>query len=118
MRLARRLLAVLVFTGLLVGGWLFADNNSQLVRVYHPAGEIGEVKLWLALLISFASGLGIAAAVGLVRGARLRLIARRYRKIITGLQGEVHQLRNLPLSDQDPAGEESSETRSGLERGS
>ena len=118
MRLARRLFAFVVFAGLLVGGWYFAANNSELVTVYHPAGKVGEVKLWIALLSAFGSGVGIAAAIGLVRGARIRLVSRRYRRLITGLQAEVHQLRSLPLSDQASSDDELFEARSGLERGS
>ena len=30
--------------------------------------------------------------------ARLRLEAHRYRKAVRGLEAEVHQLRNLPLT--------------------
>jgi hypothetical protein len=30
--------------------------------------------------------------------AQLRLATRRYRKAVHGLESEVHQLRNLPLS--------------------
>ena len=118
MRLARRLFAFVVFAGLLVGGWYFAANNSELVTVYHPGGELGEVKLWLALLSAFGSGMGIAAVIGLVRGTKIRLASRRYRKLIAGLQAEVHQLRSLPLSDQAPSGDELIGARSGLERGS
>ena len=51
MVLARRLLAACVFVALLVGGWYFAARNSAAVRVHHPGGEIGEVKLWVALAI-------------------------------------------------------------------
>ena len=118
MLLARRLFAFVVFVGLLVGGWHFAAQNSAVVDVYYPTGKIGEVKLWLALLAAFGSGAGIAAMIGLVRGARIRLASRRYRKLIAGLQAEVHQLRSLPLSEQPSPGDESFGDRSGLERGS
>ena len=103
---ARRLIALAAFVGFLVGGWHFAAQNSALVDVYHPAGKIAGVKLWLALLTAFGSGLGIAALIGLVRGARIRLASRRYRKLIAGLQAEVHQLRSLPLSEQVSSGDE------------
>ena len=118
MRLVRKLFALVAFVGLLVGGWHFAADNSELVTVYHPAGEIGEVSLWKALLIAFGSGAGIAAMVGLVRGARLRLVSRRYRKEIAGLEAEVHQLRSLPLSEGEPSGAPELEAGDVLERGS
>ena len=118
MRLVRRLFALVVFVGLLVGGWHFAAQNSGLVTVYHPGGELGEVTLWRALLIAFGSGAGIAAMVALVRGAKLRLVSRRYRKAIHGLEAEVHQLRSLPLSEPKASGDSDLGFGDGLERGS
>jgi hypothetical protein len=31
------------------------------------------------------------------------LVARRYRKVVRGLESEIHQLRNLPLAGTDSA---------------
>ena len=118
MRLARRLFAALVFVGLLVGGWRFAADNSGLVTVYHPGGELGEVTLWKALLIAFGSGAGLATMLALVREARIRLVSRRYRKVIVGLEAEVHQLRSLPLSEPKASGDSDLGIGDGLERGS
>ncbi len=98
MVLVRRLLFGCAFLALLVGGWYFAAKNSSLVIIHHPAGEFGEVKLWVALMAAFGSGLALASLVGAYRGARVRFVARRYRKLVAGLQAEVHQLRSLPLS--------------------
>jgi uncharacterized integral membrane protein len=103
MVMLRRVLLGLSFVALLVGGWRFAAQNSDLVKVSYLAGETPSVALWLALL--FAFGLG-ALVAGLFTGlglARTRLLARRYRKAVAGLEAEVHQLRNLPLIDEDPA---------------
>jgi len=100
MLVARRLIAIIVFVGVLVAGWHFAARNSTSITVHHPAGEIGEVPLWVALLLAFGSGVFITSVVGMVRGARIRLVSRRYRKLVESLQAEVHQLRSLPLSDQ------------------
>jgi uncharacterized integral membrane protein len=118
MRLARRLFAFLVFVGVLVGGWHFAAHNSELVTVYHPGGEFGEVTLWKALLIAFSSGAAIVAIHGLVREARIRLVSRRYRKAIVGLEAEVHQLRSLPISDSAVSSQSVRGAGDGLERGS
>ena len=114
MRLTRRLLTAAIFVALLVGGWYFAALNSAAVVVHHPGGELAEVKLWVALLASFGLGVGISALIGGVRGARMRLVARRYRKLVDGLQAEIHQLRSLPLAtDQAQPGD-----AGGAERGS
>jgi uncharacterized integral membrane protein len=118
MRLARRLLAIIVFVGLLFAGWQFADNNAQLVPVYYPGGEFAARALWVVLLAAFGSGVVLATLVAVVRGARIRLVSRRYRKLVDSLQAEVHQLRSLPLSEQPQTLDSGSVSPAGLERGS
>ena len=118
MKLARRLLTVVVFVGLLVAGWKFAASNAQLVPVYYPGGEFAARALWVVLLVAFGSGVVLTALVAAVRGARLRLVSRRYRKLIDSLQAEVHQLRSLPLSEQPQTPKSGSIPPAGLERGS
>jgi len=102
MKLLRRLLGIALFVGVLVLGWRFASDHGEIVTVKLPGLAPMEVALWMALLVSGAVG---AVAVGILaslRVARLGLEARHYRKVIRGLEAEVHQLRNLPLSDEDP----------------
>ncbi len=118
MRLARRLLAIAVFAGLLVAGWQFAANNAQPVPVYYPGGEFAGRALWVVLLVAFGSGVVLSALVAVVRGARIRLVSRRYRKLVDSLQAEVHQLRSLPLSEQPRTLSSDSAPPAGLERGS
>ncbi len=118
MKLARRLLTIVVFVGLLVAGWKFADSNDKAVPVYYPGGEFGEHALWVVLLVAFGSGVVLTALVAVVRGARLRLVSRRYRKLVDSLQAEVHQLRSLPLSEQPRTLDSDSVLPAGLERGS
>ena len=95
MLLARRLISLAAFVGLLVGGWYFAANNSGSVVVHHPGGELGEFKIWAALAGTFGVGVALTALIAIYRGARMRLVLRRYRKMLDGLQAEIHQLRNL-----------------------
>lgn len=103
MQVVRRLLGVGLFVAVLVVGWRFAAENSARVTIDMLVSEIDGVSLWAALLVSFASGAAAAGAIGLYRVARLGLVARRYRKAVRGLEAEVHQLRNLPLSTDAPA---------------
>jgi uncharacterized integral membrane protein len=117
MRLARRLITVVVFVGLLVAGWKFAASNGQLVPVHYPGGKFEDRALWFVLLVAFGSGVALTAIIASVRGARIRLVSRRYRKLVDGLQAEVHQLRSLPLSDEQAPKSDSKPTP-GLERGS
>ena len=116
MVLARRLLVVCVFVAMLVGGWQLASKNSASVVVNHPAGELGEFKLWVVLGGSFALGVVSTALVSIYRGTRMRLAARRYRKLLANLQSEIHQLRNLPLVE--PQRKSAGAPADGLERGS
>ncbi len=118
MRLTRRLLAIVVFAGLLVAGWQFAASNAQPVPVHYPGGEFAGRALWVVLLVAFGSGAVLAALVAVVRGARIRLVSRRYRKLVESLQAEVHQLRSLPLAEQPTTPDSGSVPPAGLERGS
>jgi len=117
MKLARRLITVVVFVALLVAGWKFANSNASPVSVHYPGGEFAARALWVVVLVAFGAGFGLAVLIATVRGARIRLVSRRYRKLVDSLQSEVHQLRSLPLSEQQAPDSNSAPT-SGLERGS
>jgi hypothetical protein len=73
------------------------------VTVSYAFGQFPPVPQWLALLAAFAVGAAAAGLIGLYQVAKLRLVARRYRKTVRGLEAEVHQLRTLPLSSDEPA---------------
>jgi uncharacterized integral membrane protein len=101
MRWTRRVIGGALFLVLLVGGWRFAAENSGSVTVHYLLGRSGEVAIWAALLGAFGAGAALVALLSLLQTARLRLEARRYRKVVRGLEAEVHQLRNLPLAPDD-----------------
>jgi len=101
MRFARKLLVAALFVGVLVLGWRFAADHSALVVIKIPAVEDVEVPLWMTLLVSFAIGAASTGALAAMQLARQGLLSRRYRKIIRDLEAEVHQLRNLPLSEEE-----------------
>lgn len=107
MRLARRLLVVAVFGALFFLAWRFAADNSGVVTIKTPVWEGGEVSLWIGLLAAFALGAIVTGLVAAYQVARLGLLGRQYRKIIRRLESEVHQLRNLPLTEDDSASEDS-----------
>lgn len=97
MRSVRRLIAVAIFVAALVVGWRFANANLEPVSVHYLLGAIDGIPLWAALVASFAAGAVVVGLGALVPLARLALTARRWRKVARGLEGELHQLRNLPL---------------------
>jgi uncharacterized membrane protein YciS (DUF1049 family) len=103
MQIARSLLRLVVFAGLLIAGWRFAAVNSTAIDVDYLVGTSSGVQLWVVLAVTFASGAaaaGAPAAYALVRGQLLR---RRYSTKLAGLEAEVHQLRNLPLVGDEAA---------------
>jgi len=97
-RWIRRGLLLAVFAAALVGGWRFAARNGAPVSVDLLVTTTGEAPMWLVLLVAFAAGAALVGAAALYRLAVLGLVARRYRKKLSGLEAEVHQLRNLPLA--------------------
>jgi uncharacterized integral membrane protein len=96
MRWARRWIAVALVIAALVGVWALAHENQAPVHMSYLWGSV-ELPLWQALLCFFAGGFAVAGTGWLWHGVRARLIERRYRKAVGGLEAEIHQLRNLPL---------------------
>jgi hypothetical protein len=101
MQLARRLVGAALFVAVLVLGWRFAADHSSEVVIRNPVTGDMQVTLWLALLVAFGVGVVSTGALASLKLARQGLISRRYRKVIRGLEAEVHQLRNLPLDGED-----------------
>jgi hypothetical protein len=96
MRWVRRWIGVALIAVVLIGGWSLKAENSDRVDVDFLFGEV-QLELWEALLLAFGAGFALAGAGWLWSGLRSRMIERRYRKEVGGLEAEVHQLRNLPL---------------------
>lgn len=123
MQLARKLVLVAIFVGVMVFGWRFAADHSSAVVIRNPVSGDLEVSLWMALIASFGLGVVLTGSLAAVKLARQGLLSRRYRKVIRGLESEVHQLRSLPLSSDeapavgDPAAGETPEAERALGRG-
>jgi uncharacterized integral membrane protein len=98
-----RLLWAVSFVGVLVFGWWFAAANAAPVPISYVFGELAPKPLWLALLAAFAAGAALAGLIGVYQALKRGLVMRRYRKTLRGLESELHQLRNLPLSGHEPA---------------
>ena len=101
MRWARRIAGIALFVALLVAGWRFAAQNSATVSVDVLFGRFEEVTVWMALFAAFLAGAVLSGIVGMFQATRLGMETRRYRKVVRGLEAEVHQLRNLPLQDEE-----------------
>jgi uncharacterized integral membrane protein len=98
MRWFRRVLQLGLLLAVLIAGWRFAADNGTPVQVHYLFGQSGEVALWQALLAAFALGALAVGAFALLGSLRHGLVQRRYRKLVGGLESELHQLRNLPLA--------------------
>jgi hypothetical protein len=98
----RRVAVLSLFVAMLVGGWSFARRNEPLLLVDYGVGTV-EAPRWAILLGAFALGAGCVGAGAVYQAARHALTTRRYRKLVRGLEEEVHQLRNLPLGPPDAA---------------
>jgi hypothetical protein len=95
----RRILMIGAGAALLVAGWVFAAGNGEPVYVNYIFGRTAEkIALWKALVAAFALGAALIGAFALYSGLRHGLVVRRYRRMLGGLESEIHQLRNLPLA--------------------
>lgn len=95
----RRILMIGAGAALLVAGWVFAAGNGEPVYVNYIFGRTAEkIALWKALGGAFALGAALIGLFALYSGLRHGLVVRRYRKMLGGLESEIHQLRNLPLA--------------------
>ena len=93
----RRVLPMLLGAGLLYLCFRLYSDNGMEVDVDYVVGKLEGVALWKALGGSFALGAALVGSLLAIEVVRSRLTMRRYRKRLSGLETEVHQLRNLPL---------------------
>jgi uncharacterized integral membrane protein len=104
MRKGARLLLVLGPIGLFVYGWYFAASNADPVQIHYIFGELPPLALWKVLGAAGSSGALLVTVVMGYGWMGARLESRRYRRVLRDLEAEVHQLRNLPLTADDPIG--------------
>jgi uncharacterized membrane protein YciS (DUF1049 family) len=113
----RRLLLLLLLAAILFAAWRFGVRNAEPVTVYAFVGEFSGVALWAALASAFALGAAVMGLLAAFQLAKTGLLARRYRRALAGLEAEVHQLRNLPLSpDENAPGDETRALAEGTPR--
>ncbi len=103
MKILRRLLLLALFVGLFWVVWEFRFRNQDTMTVDLIVWETPILATWALLLITFSIGAALAASILSLRLMRSSMIARRYRKAAVGLESEIHQLRNLPLSGEESA---------------
>jgi uncharacterized integral membrane protein len=94
-----RIFYVALVAALLVAAYQFTGKNTDLVSVHFFRWASPPQPLWVILLGSFGVGFAVAALLFGARLFRSSLLARRYRKAVSSLEAEVHQLRNVPLAE-------------------
>jgi len=94
-----RILYVALVAALLVAAYQFTGRNTDIVSVHLFGWATPPQPLWMLLLAAFAVGFALASLLFSLRLFRSTLLARRYRKAMSSLEAEVHQLRNVPLAD-------------------
>ena len=97
MKTLRRLLALLLFGAAFVLAYRLAGANELPITVDLLFVRTSPTELWIVLVAAAGVGAVLASAILLFELARVGLLARRYRKTVTALEAEVHELRNLPL---------------------
>ena len=100
MKLIRRLLAVALFGAALYVCMQFKERNESWANVDLLVWQATDVAVWLLLSITFVAGAAAATLLLTWRITRTSMEKRRYRKAASKLESEIHQLRNLPLSEQ------------------
>ena len=89
-------IGVLLLAAVFVG--LLPANNALPVSIHYVIGQSSEVPLYAVILLSFAFGVFVASVPLIYTILKRGLVMRKYRKMMKGLEAEVHQLRSLPLS--------------------
>ncbi len=98
MIILRRIIVLGLFCGLAYVSWLFAVSNAEIVRIDYLLGSLDTAPVWMALLGSAGIGAVLVGFFASLQLFRSWFVGRRYRKAISELETEVHQLRNLPLA--------------------
>ena len=98
MQTFRILLVLAVLLGLGWIAWSFRTGNAGVIDLDLVWVRLPGIAVWQALLVALSLGVGLGAiAVGFA-WLRQRILNRRYRRAIERLEGEIHELRSLPVS--------------------
>ena len=92
-------IGVLLLAAVFVG--LLPANNSVPVSLHYVVGQSPEIPLYWVVLLSFGLGIVVASLPLSYLLLKRGLVMHRYRKLMSGLEAEVHQLRSLPLAGDD-----------------
>lgn len=97
----KRVVPMVVGAGLLYVCWRLVVANGTSVDIDFIIGRFEAIALWVALGSAFLLGAGLLGCALVIQSVRSKLTARRYRKRLSILETEVHQLRNLPLAPEE-----------------
>jgi len=112
-----RIVYAALVVALLVVAYQFTGRNPEPVSVRLFGWSSAPQPLWLVLVAAFGAGFALAALLFGTRLARSTLVARRYRKVVSSLEAEVHQLRNVPLAEPPIPAAPGADATAGARRG-
>ncbi|MEZ4279372.1 MAG: LapA family protein [Myxococcota bacterium] len=98
MKWVRTAIVSAITLGLLWVGWSFRAGNAGTVDVDLVWARLPGVELWWALSAAVVFGAAASALFVGLAWLRQRIVNRRHRSTIARLEGELHELRSLPLS--------------------
>lgn len=89
---------ILVFLG-------FALSNTQVVTVlfFYNVVQFQNVQLWMVIYAAFGLGVMFWLVVSIFQVIKLRSEIRKLKRANGEMQNELDSLRNLPISEDDPA---------------
>lgn len=83
-------------------GWMFRDRNSNSIDLELIWFQVSDIEIWWVILVAMALGGGLAVMPLSFAWLRSRLLNMRYRREIKRLESELHEMRSLPLADDQP----------------
>lgn len=100
----RILLFILLAAFVVVVLWVALANASSTALLSLGIGETREVSLAEVIVCGVVAGAFFTGFLAVVEGLSLRLENLRLRRRLRKLEEEIHDLRNIALGSEEPAG--------------
>lgn len=100
----RILLFILLAAFVVVVLWVALANASSQAQLSLGIGETRDVSLAEVIVCGVVAGAFFTGFLAVIEGLSLRLENLRLRRRLRKLEEEVHDLRNIALTEDEPAG--------------
>ena len=93
-------LGVIVILAIL--GFALANSSEQVKVVFFPnIWQYEKVQLWMVIYLSFCFGVFFWLTISVFQVLQLKSEMRKIKKTNQEMQGELDNLRNLPIGEED-----------------